>query len=849
MRGKLSRAYWIIKWSGLFDKAYYLKLYDDVRKSDIDPIEHYVVHGWKEGRNPAPWFDTKYYLENNPDVASSGVNPFAHFIRWGIKEGRVPNSSWNRNIICKQNNFLQLINKFIKDLRYNGLFYTINKMVLFLKRQKEGYQIKNSFPFSYNTSKDLLIEYFNQLFENTKKLAERETFVPYQKHHDINTDIKLIAFYLPQFHPIPENDQFWEKGFTEWTNVTKTIPQFLGHYQPRLPIDLGFYDLRLVENIKRQVELAKNYGIYGFAFHHYWFAGKKILRTPIELFLKHKEIDFKFCVHFANENWTRRWDGLDHEILLKQEHSPEDDIAFIKDTARYFMDERYIRIKNKPLLIIYRPELFPNIKETVNRWREWCLRNGIGDIYLACMHSFVHLDPREIGFDAAIDYPPNTYPLTSYNHKFTIVNPKYQGKIYLYDDLIALSKKQKIFKYKKFRGICPSWDNEARRPGRGIVIHGSTPDKYQSWLENLIDYTRQNFTPEERFIFINAWNEWAEGTYLEPDRKHGYGYLEATYQALYFSEKRKNDKLYHKINEAKKLENKFSKIQTRHLKPIKILRIPNLELINPDSPSIKKKKAVFFHVHYVDDDILFDFVKRINYIPTPCHVYISTNSNYKKGKIEKIFAQECLHPFQIKIFPNRGRDIAPFLVGFREEILRYEIGCHIHTKKSLHNPKEFGYAWRNYLLQHLLCNEITVKNILTLFDNSLVGIVSPIEWSGIVDSYGWGSNFMLVCILIKLLTQDKIHINENTPLEFPAGSFFWFRTDAIKPLINLGLDFHHFPPEPSHTDGELQHAIERIFFYVSNLKGYGFIKYNIVDKPIYNIRIDDYVEFIPDFKC
>lgn len=383
----------------------------------------------------------------------------------------------------------------------------------------------------------LIREYFEQLFILSRKLSEIPTHVGYTPHEPVLTDIKLLAFYLPQFHPIHENDVFWEEGFTEWTNVTKCFPQFIGHYQPRLPVYLGFYDLRLVENIKKQVEIAKNYGIYGFVFHHYWFKGKKLLRTPIDLFLKHKEIDFKFCIHWANENWTRTWDGLDHEILIKQQHSPEDDIEFIKDCAKYFMDERYIRVKDKPMLVVYRPELFPNVKETAERWKNWCRKKGIAeDLYLLCVHSFKHINPEEFGFDCAVDYPPNTYPLTPRNSKYTIINPDYQGKIFEYDELIELSFSLKKVPYRKFRGICPSWDNESRRPGRGVVIHDSTPEKYKKWLKYLIKYTRENFPEEERFIFINAWNEWAEGAYLEPDRKHGFGYLEATYQALVESE-------------------------------------------------------------------------------------------------------------------------------------------------------------------------------------------------------------------------------------------------------------------------------------------------------------------------
>jgi lipopolysaccharide biosynthesis protein len=411
---------------------------------------------------------------------------------------------------------------------FSGLWrrYSIYRKELKIRRNTNSIHEKIS-------EDDLLMRYFNQLMENTKKLHEQPNFVSFIQHNKIESCIKLIAFYLPQFHPTPENDMFWEKGFTEWTNVTKAVPQFLGHYQPRFPIDLGFYDLRLVENIKRQVELAKNYGLYGFCFYTYWFGGKKPLRLPLELFFEHKEIDFKFCISWANENWTRRWDGLDNEILLRQEHSPEDDIAFIKDISKYLLDHRYIKIKGKPLLIIYRPELFPNIRETVKRWREWCRENGIGEIYLACVHSFERTNPKKIGFDAAIDLPPIYYPLTPVNDRYMLINPNYNGRIYEYDELVNLSKSLKTPPYKKFRGICPSWDNEPRRPGRGTTIVNSTPEKYEDWLIYLCEYTEKNFEPEERFIFINAWNEWAEGAYLEPDRRYGYAYLEATWRALH----------------------------------------------------------------------------------------------------------------------------------------------------------------------------------------------------------------------------------------------------------------------------------------------------------------------------
>jgi hypothetical protein len=373
-------------------------------------------------------------------------------------------------------------------------------------------------------------KYYNFLFEMNN--SRGEDYVPIS-HPDLpETDIKLIAFYLPQFHPIPENDEWWGKNFTEWTNVTRAVPQFVGHYQPRLPGELGFYDLRFPEIQQRQIELAKQYGIHGFCFHFYWFNGKRLLEKPLEQFLSTPEMDFPFCINWANENWTRQWDGLDNEILIAQRHTPEDDLAFIQYVSKYLKDERYIRINSRPLLIVYRPALLPDPRITAERWRAWCRQNGLGEIYLALTHSFEDLDPRQIGFDAAIEFAPNTFPLRDITDRFHLANSEYQGGIRDYKDALYLASNYRNPPYTKFRGICPGWDNEARRPGRGKMLANSSPEAYKKWLEILCDFTRRHFDPQKRMIFINAWNEWTEGAYLEPDRKYGYAYLHKTAEAL-----------------------------------------------------------------------------------------------------------------------------------------------------------------------------------------------------------------------------------------------------------------------------------------------------------------------------
>lgn len=479
----------------IVDAAWYQQKYAEKVSKYADPALHYVLRGAGRGLDPNPIFETGYYLEQNKGAVPGEANPLVHYLEAGSNQGLLPSPQFDPKLYLEAN----------PDVAAAG----VDPLVHYLQAGlKEGRKLIPSTLQSFRPDPELP--------------AEPEQF-----------DTRLIAFYLPQYHAIPENDAWWGKGFTEWVNVRRARPKFPGHYQPHVPHPfLGNYDLNDPEVLERQAELARRAGIYGFCFHHYWFGGKRLLEMPVERLLRTGQPDFPFCLCWANENWTRRWDGADQEILIAQDHSPEDDVRFLRALLPAFRDPRYIRVRGRPLLLIYRPTLLPDPAATFSRWRQICQAEKAGDLYLLGAQSFGFEDPRPLGLDGSVEFPPHNSCIAPVSPAEFNAPAQFDGRIFDYAQAKWNILRKRVWEYNQFRGIIPSWDNSARRRTGANIFVRSDPANYYFWLSHLVRETRARYQGDERMIFVNAWNEWAEGCHLEPDSRYGFAWLNATRRAL-----------------------------------------------------------------------------------------------------------------------------------------------------------------------------------------------------------------------------------------------------------------------------------------------------------------------------
>ena len=650
--------------------------------------------------------------------------------------------------------------------RKKKFFYLILIILIFIKTNYKIYDIKND---------KIYIEVDNQL-------SEYENNIDFSQYA---TDIKVIALYLPQFHSIKENDNWWGKGFTEWVNVKKSIPLYKGHHQPRKPGDklnyLGYYELINPNIIKKQVELAKSHGIYGFGIYYYWFSGKRLLEKPVDIYLNNKDINFPFLLIWANENWTKRWDGKDKEILIKQEYKKEDPENFIKDIKKYLIDPRYIKINNKSVLGIYEPNKIPKLNETISKLRTKSKEYEIGELFILITFNenknifseYIYL------FDGAYDFPPRT-GLGEFKVKFkdTFIYSELIYKALLFNINNITNKKD----FQIFRGSMLEWDNCPRRKDCFIFDYYS-PEQFYILNKIIIDWTKKFHNNTNKYIFINAWNEWGEGTYLEPDEKYGYASINSLSKAIF-----------------------------------------NLKLVqNYNLNNLNEKSQIAIHVHLYYEELINEIINKTNNIPCRFDLYISIANRTIKENIENsIKLNSKADKFEVKILPNKGRDILPLLIQLKNVIKNYKYFCHIHTKKSNHIV--FGDEWRNYLFNNLIGNSEIISEILTDFENNKkLGFIFPEPYYKTLDKFGiqkYDSNYNYMnFILKKLFSKYRI---KNDYFDYPSGNMFWAKVNAVYQIFNFNKKY--FPKEKGQLNLTIIHGIERLWLFIVKINGYYYKK-------------------------
>ncbi|WP_313206820.1 glycoside hydrolase family 99-like domain-containing protein [Stenotrophomonas sp.] len=575
----------------------------------------------------------------------------------------------------------------------------------------------------------------------------------------------LVAFYLPQFHTFAENDAWWGKGFTEWRNVTRALPQFEGHIQPRLPADLGFYDLRNPQVMRDQAKLAAEHGIGAFCFYYYWFSGRTLMEDPLQQWLADDSIDLPFCLCWANENWARRWDGRDEDILIGQQHSAEDDLAFIAHIAPYLRDRRALKVDGRPMLLVYRPHLLPDARATAERWRRWCRDHGVGEIHLAYVQGFERPDPRDIGFDAAVEFPPNMSNPASLSAQQWLLNPGFNGDVRDWRELAAEIGARPLPDYPLYPGVNPGWDNEARRSGRGRVYLHASPRGYRDWLRRTVHERLAAAPQDQRLVFINAWNEWAEGAVLEPDARLGHAWLQATREAL-----------------------------------------------SPAPPAVAMRRpCVVIHAWY--PDVFAELLENVRATGIDWRIVVTTTTA-REEEMGQILAASGLAG-EIHAFANHGRDILPFL-HMAERLLEEgeDIVLKLHTKRSTHRAD--GEQWRNELIDRLVAPERAARIVQAFREQPGLGLVPPEGHVQRLD-YFWGANERNVQGLLSRFGVPQADTGTDT---FIAGSMFWVRLGALRPMLDTHLQPSLFDTEAGQVDGTLAHAIERTFTLVARHAGF-----------------------------
>ena len=595
---------------------------------------------------------------------------------------------------------------------------------------------------------------------------------------DFSTDVKVIALYFPRFQNISERFRGLKIVLNEWKNINiTTATSNTSYHYPRVPGDqleyLGYYDCRDEEMVAKQVELAKTHGIYGFGIFYYWFSGKKFLDKTADLFLKSKVIDFPFLLIWRNEDYRRRFLGYENDVFLVQNYSVNETGRFMKDIKKYLVSKRYIRMKGKPVLGIYDPSTIPDLRKTLLAIRKEAKNQKIGDIYLLATSSKIPRMAMRF-LDAAYDLPPTEF----YQYR-TLKKNKYY---FYYSSLIFHTKMQskKFENYTLYRGNVIEWDN-THTMNKTIIFDEFTPEKFYISNKILLNWTNENLKESERYYFINGWNNWLEGSYLEPDENYGYASINALSKALF--------------------------------------NLP-YNIKNISIPELEKGCHIAVQAHVFYEDLINEVINKTNNIPIKFDLYISTNTLMKKKFIEDyVKAHSKANFYEVMVTENRGRDMLPLLFQLKNRIHYYKYLCHIHTKKS--NFTEFGQIWREYLYENLLGSRELISEILHIFEeNDKIGFIYPeifYKSTRLPFILNKNNTNYLNYFINKMFPGSKV----GKEIKFPLGNMFWARIDAIEDAFS-----HKYVYMLNKYEAEqcniTHHANEAIWLYFVKQKGYYF---------------------------
>ena len=590
------------------------------------------------------------------------------------------------------------------------------------------------------------------------------------------TEIKAIALYLPSFYQYKLNNNSIKEYYSEWEYLKNAKTLYNGHNQPRKPgdknISIDYYDQTNIKVIIKQVELAKSHGIYGFGIYYYWFSGKKIFEKPLDIFLENKNIDFHFLLIWKNEKFL-----INDEIIFENFYEKNKMEEFIEDIKKYLIDSRYIKSNRKPIIGIYSPENILNLGEIISIWREKARKIGIGEIFI--LSKFNGNNNKELNIkdngDGGFEIPP--YNLNQSDLMKNNISYYYAALLYCENKLKNITNNYPIY-----RGIMLEYDNSPKIQDNYSIFDEYSTEKFYIINKLIIDWTKSNYDKKNKFIFINAWNNWAEGTYLEPDKKYGYASINSLSKALF-------NLPYENI----------------------IYNLSNFE----------REAIVLIQVHAFYVDLMPEIINKTNNIPVKFDLYVTTNAFNKQILIDEIIKNSSkAQNFEIDIVENKGRDVLPYLTQIKDIAKHYKYICHLHTKKTKFDSI-LGEKWRNYLYNNLFGDKDLISEILSDFENNNnLGLIFPeTYYFQQNNSFKYNKNNIKYMNYLLGIMYPGTNYRIGKKIIFPVGNMFWARVDAIHQVFEQNIK-NKCPKESNQIDATILHGIERIWLFVAKLNGY-----------------------------